>query len=183
MTMTTVKPLDVVQLVTPTCDGRLLAWCDSYDVAVLPAHDGEPGIDDERLRRAAHAVNELVIVRGCGLPLLIGHVGDTAEFPPITGYIDNANVRPGRDGTPTLYVRERMFPTVTIDGRVWTAAQLRRQFPRRSIEYQEPFGVRAVGMLGSGSPPLFPLPMVRELQPAAGAAATPMAFPVEFDSL
>jgi hypothetical protein len=176
------NPLDVVQLVTPTCDGRLLKWCDSFDVAVATLWPAA-GVDEPRLRRAAHKIDALVLDRGCGLPLIVGHVGDTPDFPPIVGYVDSAVVRPGCNGTPTLYVRERMFPTVVIAGRTWTAAELRRQFPRRSIEFQEPYGIRAVGMLSAGSLPRFALPMHRGLPTSIGSAAQPMALPVESDSL
>jgi hypothetical protein len=110
-------------------------WIIREDVPVFEAHEG---VDEEVLHRIADRMNLRAEETGEGCPLIVGHTVDGKpewEQPPIVGYCDRYKVKAGRRGIPTLYHREKLYPSCDVGGEMMTAEKIRRRFPRRSVEY------------------------------------------------
>jgi hypothetical protein len=136
-------------------------WDVRDNVPIFEAHDD---VDVQRLQRIADKMNARANDMGDGCPLVIGHtVEDAPEWqqPPIVGYTDRYRIGGGRRGIPTLFCREKLYPESDVGGRRYSATDIRRMFPRRSVEFlPDDDVIDPVSMLGARTPRQ-DLPMVR----------------------
>lgn len=131
-----------------------------YDAHILERTDPRTGevvsttkVDRDRLQKIADKRNALIERSGDEAVLFVKH-GRRGENKTVCGTADKFEVGSHEhDGRPTLYARLKFDPTTTIDGKDYTAADLMKLYPRRSVEiWLDDDDLDGVALLGSETP-------------------------------